>query len=626
MDILKKLQNLCGYELTHEIYTLFGEIVSSDELCIVSKITEDCVFKVFCEDTQEIVYKTDENGKVEGIVTFGEFIRNYGQGKPWLNKNFQFLYLKNINANELRNIFNKNRNIIRIPILTEKGEICFEIRKYKGMNGKDDRRKQLLPFAKLRNRKIPCMFVRRPEFIDGYIYSIEEQYRIKQGLSFTKMRSEIEKYEKEFRNIIGQRYSKDYVEKLSQIPPVIKDGMRLRHADVCSEFVNVIGGHRITIGVPEKYDRHIHTYGRCGVFGYAVEDIQTIPSRLQELCNRDKRNVCVENHGIWGTDDILNNLLLDIEEGIIQDTDIVLIYAMTDAWWYKNDLENIAVCCWDTTEKFHEFLNRGNTFYEIPGHMTAEGYAFIASLIYEKMKDAKLFESIVSKEKAFGENIVIKAGNMQEEIKEYLNHIRKVLPVENLCQAKTGAIVMNCNPFTLGHRYLVEKAAKYVDYLIVFVVEEDKSFFSFTDRIEMVRQGTKDISNVYVVPSGNYILSALTFPGYFLKEQYPDIKMDVSEDVKIFGKYIAPALHITIRFAGTEPLDKVTARYHIYLKKYLEEYNVEFCEIPRLKEGDKYISASMVRSLLKEEKYEQIRKYVPATTFMYLQNMNEREN
>ena len=138
----------------------------------------------------------------------------------------------------------------------------------------------------------------------------------------------------------------------------------------------------------------------------------------------------------------------------------------------------------------------------------------------------------------------------------------------------------------------------------------------------MVRQGTKDIPHVYVVPSGNYILSALTFPGYFLKEQNPDMKINVTDDARIFGKYIAPALHISVRSAGTEPIDKVTAQYHMYLKRYLEEYGVEFCEIPRRQIGEEYISASMVRKLLKEEKFEQIKQYVPVTTFAYLQKLS----
>ena len=36
-----------------------------------------------------------------------------------------------------------------------------------------------------------------------------------------------------------------------------------------------------------------------------------------------------------------------------------------------------------------------------------------------------------------------------------------------------GSIVMNCNPFTLGHRYLVEQACERSDWVHLYVVKED---------------------------------------------------------------------------------------------------------------------------------------------------------
>ena len=399
-------------EAADKICSLFGEVVLPDRLHIVSKVTEEDVFEIFHKDTQEIVYKTDENGKVEGIVTFGAFLRNYGQGQPWLNIDFCYVEQNAFSEDKVRNIFDNNKKIIRIPVLDEEKKVCFEIRRFKGADGKEDRRKQLIPFAKLRNRNIPCLFVRRPEFLEGYLYTEKEQERIKQGLSFSKMQEDPGRYEEEFRDVLGQNYSLDYVKKLSQIPPVIKENGRVRHMDRCSELVNVIGGQRVTIGTPEQSNSSIHVYGRCGVFGYAVEDIQTIPSQLQKLCNQDGRSMRVENHGIWGTDEFLSNLLLDIEEGLIREADIVLVYAMTDAWWYRKELEEIAVYCWDTTEEFHEFLARGNTFYEIPGHMTAEGYSFIASFIYEKMKNEKVFERTAYKGEKNSENIGMKSEHL----------------------------------------------------------------------------------------------------------------------------------------------------------------------------------------------------------------------
>ena len=100
-----------------------------------------------------------------------------------------------------------------------------------------------------------------------------------------------------------------------------------------------------------------------------------------------------------------------------------------------------------------------------------------------------------------------------------------------------GAVLMNCNQFTLGHRYLIEQASKIVDHLYVFVVEEDKSFFPFSDKIRLVKEGNADLKNIRVIPIGKYMIWLLTFPGYFVKDDKTDkISIDCSKEITIFGK------------------------------------------------------------------------------------------
>ena len=177
---------------------------------------------------------------------------------------------------------------------------------------------------------------------------------------------------------------------------------------------------------------------------------------------------------------------------------------------------------------------------------------------------------------------------------------------------------MNCNPFTLGHQYLVEYAAAKVARLYIFVVEEDRSEFPFKDRIELVRQGVKHIPNVEVLPSGKFIISQQTFSGYFNKAELQDVAVDSSEDVEIFGKEIAPELGITIRFAGEEPTDNVTRQYNETMKRLLPRYGIEFCEIPRKVLGEEIISASKVREALHAGDFNKIKKLVPSSTLRYL--------
>ncbi len=173
-----------------------------------------------------------------------------------------------------------------------------------------------------------------------------------------------------------------------------------------------------------------------------------------------------------------------------------------------------------------------------------------------------------------------------------------------------GAAVMNCNPFTLGHRYLIEKAAAEVDELMVFVVSEDRSRFPFADRLDMVRHGVEGLPNVIVQPGGDYMISFATFPTYFMKEGQDKQAINAALDITLFGQRIAPALGITRRFVGTEPNCSVTRAYNELMKRMLPEMGVEVTEIPRL--GD--ISASRVREAMDRGDIETVHRMVPGTT------------
>ena len=213
-----------------------------------------------------------------------------------------------------------------------------------------------------------------------------------------------------------------------------------------------------------------------------------------------------------------------------------------------------------------------------------------------------------------GEGIV---SQYRSELEQYKSQLRALRPA-------VGGVVMNCNPFTLGHRYLVEFAASRVERLYVFVVEEDKSVFPFADRIELAKKGTADLKNVTVLPSGKFIISSLTFSGYFNKAELQDSMVDPSMDVELFGTEIAPQLGITVRFAGEEPLDNVTQRYNETMARILPKYGIDFEVIPRKEMNGNVISASRVRKLLEENNFDEIQKLVPKTTLEYL-NENYRK-
>lgn len=178
----------------------------------------------------------------------------------------------------------------------------------------------------------------------------------------------------------------------------------------------------------------------------------------------------------------------------------------------------------------------------------------------------------------------------------------------------TGAAVMNCNPFTLGHRYLIETAASEVPELYVFVVSEDKSRFGFEERLELVRRGTEDLKNVHVIPSGPYMISKATFPTYFIKDTANVESIYASLDLTLFAQKIAPALNIKRRFVGTEPYCAVTRNYNEIMKVLLPRYGVEVTEIER-KGG---ISASLVREAIDRCDIDTLRGLVPESTLDHI--------
>lgn len=182
---------------------------------------------------------------------------------------------------------------------------------------------------------------------------------------------------------------------------------------------------------------------------------------------------------------------------------------------------------------------------------------------------------------------------------------------------RIGGIVMHCNPMTLGHLFLIERALENVDFLYLFIVEEDRAEISFADRIWLVKETLKDDKRVKVVPSGRYMISYETLPLYFEKAKKQNESLDAAADLQIFCEKIAPELGITIRFVGEEPFDRITLQYNETMKKLLPLYGIRLMEIPRLEKGGRAISASRVRRYLEEGCLEGVKECVPQCVYEY---------
>lgn len=184
---------------------------------------------------------------------------------------------------------------------------------------------------------------------------------------------------------------------------------------------------------------------------------------------------------------------------------------------------------------------------------------------------------------------------------------------------KVAALVMNANPFTLGHQYLVEKAARENDLLHLFIVSEDASLVPFQVRKQLVMEGTAHLDNICYHDSGPYIISNATFPSYFQKDEHAVIESHAMLDLTVFTE-IARALDINRRYVGEEPNSLVTGIYNNIMSEKLPENGIECIIVPRKTDGEKAISASTVRQAIKENDMDTLKRLVPESTLRYFKS------
>lgn len=245
-------------------------------------------------------------------------------------------------------------------------------------------------------------------------------------------------------------------------------------------------------------------------------------------------------------------------------------------------------------------------------HANAEGYQCVK--LFTRPQNRRMFESLSFRLLAEAPEAVLMETGIGgiEEAKEALRATCE--PPKPNDTSPTGVIVMNCNPFTLGHRWLIEQSSKQVRRLYVVVVVEDCSLFSYEERKAMVCRGTSDLTNVIVVDGNDYAISATTFPTYFLKQLDTASDTQMLLDLDLYRRHIAPALGATVRFVGTEPSDALTHRYNQLMKQMLPDVR----ELPRLECGGKAVSASLVRKAISDNCLAKAAPLVPPSTIPYI--------
>jgi len=244
--------------------------------------------------------------------------------------------------------------------------------------------------------------------------------------------------------------------------------------------------------------------------------------------------------------------------------------------------------------------------------------------VFTKPENAVLFSSMGFKEIARAEPLFVALEFGYHLIDFYQNYLLK-----NKVETKTdniASIVVNCNPFTNGHLFLIEKASAESEIVYLFVVEEDKSSFPYLIRRKIIEEGVAHLKNVVVISSGPYIVSGAIFPNYFLKtNEWSQISQKQAElDVKIFANYVVPVLNIKKRYVGTENYCSTTKAYNEAMKRILPDFNCEVIEVTRKAIGidpennPNYISASKVRAAIRADKLNDVLDFIPDSTKRFL--------
>ncbi len=183
----------------------------------------------------------------------------------------------------------------------------------------------------------------------------------------------------------------------------------------------------------------------------------------------------------------------------------------------------------------------------------------------------------------------------------------------------SAAVVMNANPFTLGHRYLVEQAAAAFPAVHVFVVQEEMGPIPYAVRKTLVREGLADMPGVILHDGGPYIISAATFPSYFLPDEDAAIRAHAALDLRLFVR-IAGALEVECRYVGSESASNVTAIYNQMMAELLPENGVSCQIVPRLQKNSEIVSASTVRQAIHDGRLDDVEYMLPAPTAAYFRS------
>lgn len=599
-----------GYSTSHPIYN--GKFVSFDHIGSMFGLIERKFLPVISFSGDEIIGIAYQMGS--DSINYDEALRHCGRWKfeneycidcsVLSSENYVLYQLSKYSNNIL--IHHKNRKWRFFDADMEK---CFGENNNSLINRSDFEKQFLMEVLRnewcdlksvleeLDTQGISSIVFEFPKLDELQYITKSEEYRAKHGISgYTLADTE------EHKEYLSLGYRDDYDlycqgKLATSLVQYARNGL-VKLKDYHGEYVNVTDGKRVTVGA-KNCSKKLYILGPCIVGGAYVTDQYTIPSILQDKFNKEKIDVEVINLGTCG---YYRSYVPKLQKIKFNKEDTVIIF----------ECDGIGECIPNTIRLDDAYKYReDDIFFETPYHMNKYGNSIVSDISYESIKPIVMRECLTdgTVEIVGFDDYRKKSDN---EVQIWADKINKYPYYEG---AVYGSIVMNCNPLTFGHKWLIEQAIGMVDYLYIFVVEENKSEFSFEERYEMVTRCAEGISDhIRVIPSGRWVLSDVTMPEYFTKERNQNVVVSVSDDLELFAEDVAPIFHITKRFVGEEKSDLITKQYNEGMKRILPQYGIELVEIPRKKVGNDVISATTVRRAMKKNDWESISALVPDTT------------
>ena len=398
----------------------------------------------------------------------------------------------------------------------------------------------------------------------------------------------------------GELYTKEYAEEVGKHNFLLESNdIYTRLKDTSGPYFNVVDGDRVTLEQPEDAERTIWFFGPCFMIGAFVEDKYTIETILQQRLNREGYRFKVVNCGCFESH---YQEMVHITSTPMRAGDILVMHVENRPF---EGTESI-----DLTELLVQNKVPNDWLLDLPLHCNHKVNKIYADDLFDRMvRDGVLNDDGDGSEKRTMLSRALAVNSLYLDL-----HFNDFHPKEG---ERIGTVGMHGNPFTLGHRYLIETASKQVDKLFVLLIEDELGIFSYAERFAMAVEGTRDLPNVRIVSGGPFQATRNVFREYFVKVQPTDMRESATADALIYTEIIGPRLGISCRFFGDERHNPKMQFFNDLMLDLLPKYGIDAIEIPRAKTHGQSISASAARKAAAEGDRETLLQHIPETTVKY---------